>query len=70
MSVREAYAERPVCDDFGEHEVGGFDVEVALHDLEVGCYAAQELEGFFIRDVAQAEDLADFAGRKQFLKLE
>jgi hypothetical protein len=29
-----------MCDDSGEGEVGSFDIEVALDDLEVWSYAA------------------------------
>ena len=36
----ETYPQRAMSDDSREGEVGGFDIEVALDDLEVGGYAA------------------------------
>jgi hypothetical protein len=70
VPVREADAQRAVRDDLGEREVGRFDVEVAFDDLQVRRDAAQEFVRFAVRDVAQAQDLADFAGREEFLELE
>lgn len=65
----EADAERAVGDDLREGEVGGFDVEVALDDLEVGRDGAQEVVGGFVGQVAEAEDLGDFAGGEELLEL-
>jgi hypothetical protein len=70
VPVREADAQRAVRDDFGEGEVRRFDVEVAFDDLQVGRDAAEEFICFAVRDVAEAQDLADFAGREEFLELE
>jgi hypothetical protein len=70
VPVREADAQRAVRDDFREGEVRRFDVEVAFDDLQVWRDAAQEFVGFAVRDVAEAQDLADFAGREEFLELE
>ena len=69
MAVREADAQRAVTDDFGERQLRRFDVEVAFDDLEVGGDGAQEVVGFFRRQVAEAEGLADFAGGEEFLEL-
>jgi hypothetical protein len=68
--MREADAQRAVRDDFGECEVRRFDVEVAFDDLQVWRDAAEEFICFAVRDVAEAQDLADFAGREEFLELE
>jgi hypothetical protein len=67
--VREADAQRAVGDDARERQVGRFRVEVALDDLQVGCDGAQELVRVAVRQVAQAEDLADFTGAQQLLEL-
>lgn len=55
--------------DFREREIGSFDIEVAFDDLKVGRYATQELEGFFVGDVAEAEYLTDFTGCEELLEL-
>ncbi len=39
-------------DDFREREVGGFDVEIALDDLQVRRDLAEEVVGFFVGEVA------------------
>jgi hypothetical protein len=69
VPVREADAQRAVCDDFGEREVGRLDVEVALYDLQVRRDGAQELVCVAVGDVAEAEDLPNFAGREELLEL-
>ena len=56
-------------DDFGGGEVGCIDVEVAPDDLEVRCYGTEEVVGGRVGEVAEAEDLADFTGGKEFLEL-
>jgi hypothetical protein len=33
MAVCEAYAQRSMCDDLGQREIGCFDVKIALDDL-------------------------------------
>ena len=40
VAMSEAYSQRPVCNDFGEAEAGGFGVEIAFHNLEIGCDGA------------------------------
>jgi hypothetical protein len=45
------------------------DVEVAFYELQVGGDAAQEGVDGGGGEVAQAEDLADFAGGEEFLEL-
>lgn len=69
MPVREAYPQRPVRDHLGQSEVGRLNIEVALYDLQVRRDAPQELERFFVGDVAEAEDLADFTGREELFEL-
>ena len=49
-------------------QIWGFDVVVAAHDLEVWCEAAEEGVGGAVGEVAEAEDLADFAGGEEFLE--
>jgi hypothetical protein len=66
----EAYAQRPMCDYFGEGKVRRFDIEVTLDDLQVGRDATQEFIRFPVCDVAEAEDLSDLARRKELLELE
>ena len=51
--MREAYAKRPMCDHFGQGEVGCFDVEVTLDDLQIGRDAPKEFVCIFISDVAE-----------------
>lgn len=53
----------------GEAESGWVNIEVALDELEVGCYRTEELVGFAIGDVAEAENLANFPRRKKLLEL-
>jgi hypothetical protein len=70
MSMCKADAQRAVRHDLGQREVGRLDVEVAFYDLQVRRDGAQELVGVAVGDVSEAEDLADFAGREEFLELE
>ena len=56
-------------DDLGGGEVGGVNVEIATHDLQVGGYGAEEVVCGGIGEVAEAEDLADFAGGEEFFEL-
>jgi hypothetical protein len=58
-----------VGDDFGEREVGGFYVEVALDNLQVGRDASEEFIRLLRRDVAEAEDLAYLPGCEELLEL-
>jgi len=55
--------------DFGEGEVRRFDIEVAFYYLEVGGYGAEEVVGFFVGEVAEAEDLSYFIGGEELLEL-
>jgi len=56
-------------DDSGEREVGRFNVEVALHNLEVWCDGAQEIERLFVGKVSEAENLTDLARSKKLFEL-
>ena len=56
-------------DDFGEGEVGGLGVEIALDDLEVRGHGAEVVVGFLVGQVAETEDLGDFVGGKELLEL-
>jgi hypothetical protein len=69
VPMREAYAQAAVRDHFGEGEVGGLDVEVALDDLQVRRDAAEELVRLLVGDVAEAEDLADLPWGEELLEL-
>lgn len=71
MAVREADAETAVGDDFGEGQLrtGGVDVEVAFYDVQVWRERAQEGVYAGGGEVAEAEDLTDFAGGQKFLEL-
>ena len=69
MPVREPDPQGAVRDDFGEGEVGSFGVEVAFDDLQVGGEGAEVVVGFFVGEVAQAEDGADFVGGEEFFEL-
>ena len=70
MAMREADTEATVRDDLGQRKVRGFGVEVALDDLEVRSYGAEVVVGFFVGEVAKAEDLRDFVGGEEFFELE
>jgi hypothetical protein len=70
VTMCEAYAQRPVGDDLGESEVGCFDVEIALDDLQIRRNAAQKLVCLSVCDVAKAKDLSDLARRQELLELE
>lgn len=52
MPMRESYAQTPMRDYLREREVRCFNVEVALHDLQVWRDAAEEFVGLFVGDVA------------------
>lgn len=41
-----------MSDDFGESEIRCFDIEIAFHYLQVWCYAAKEVVGLFVCEVA------------------
>ena len=69
MPMCEADAEGAVGDDFLQGEVRGIDVEVAFYDLQVRGGEAEEVVGFFVGEVAEAEDLADFVGGEEFFEL-
>lgn len=58
-----------MSDDFRKGEVGCFNVKVALHYLKVGGDGAEEVVGFFVGEVAEAEDLAYFVGGEEFFEL-
>jgi len=46
---------------FRQGKIGRFRVEVTLDDLEVRCSCSEEVVGFLVGDIAETEDLADFA---------
>lgn len=49
-------------DDLGQREASRFDIVAALDDLEVWSDGAQVLVRVSVRQVAQAESLADLSG--------
>lgn len=69
MSMCKADPERAVCDHFGQGEIRSFDVEIPLDHLEIGGDLTEKIVGFFIGEIAQEQDLADFARREEFSKL-
>lgn len=69
MPMREADAEGTMRDDLRHGKVRRVDVEVALDDLQVRRDVAEEVVGGRVGEVAEAEDLADFAGGEEFLEL-
>ena len=69
VAVRETYAEVSVRDDFLVGQARRVGVEVAADYLQVGGYGAQEVEGGRVGQVAETEDLADFAGGEEFFEL-
>lgn len=70
VAMGEADAEAAVGDDLGERQVGRVDVEIALHQLQVGGHLAEKLERMAVGQVAQAQDLADLAGRQELPELQ
>lgn len=68
-ALEEADADGAVGDDLGQRQRGGLDVVAALDDLEVGRDGAQVVVGGLVGEVAQAERLANLAGREELLEL-
>jgi hypothetical protein len=58
-----------VGDDLCEREGRGFHVVAALDDFEVGRYGAQVFVGVLVREVSQAEGLADLAWCEELFEL-
>lgn len=69
-ALEEADADAAVRDHLRQRQRRGLDVVAALDDLEVGRDGAQVLVCIFVGQVAQAEGLADLAGREELLELE
>lgn len=69
MAMGEADAEGAVGDDFREGEVWRVHVVVAFDELQIGCDGSEEVVGGFVGEVAEAEDLTDFAGGEEFFEL-
>ena len=65
----EANAQGSMGDYFRKGEVWCFNIKVTLDDLQVGCYAAEELICFAVCDVAKAENLPNLSRRKKLLEL-
>ncbi len=53
--------------DFREGKIRGLDIKIAFHDLEVRSDLTEEVVGFLVGKVTQAQDLADFAWGEEFL---
>lgn len=68
-ALEEADADAAVGDHLRQRQRGGLDVQAALDDLEVRRDAAQVLVRRPVRQVAEAEGLADLAGREEFFEL-
>lgn len=58
-----------MCDDFGKSQVGCLDVKVPFNDLKIRRDLSKEIVRFLIGQVAQTQDLADFAGSQEFFEL-
>lgn len=69
VAMGETNAKTTMGNDLGEREVGRIDVEITLDQLQIGGDLAEEFEGVAIRQVAQTEDLADFARGEEFAEL-
>lgn len=67
--MREPDPQGPMRHDFRGRKVRRVDVEVAFDDLQVRRDAAEEVVGGGVGEVAEAEDLADFAGGEEFFEL-
>lgn len=68
-ALEEADADAAVRDDLRERQRRGLDVVAALDYLEVRRDGAQVLVRRLVGEVAQAEGLADLAGREELLEL-
>ena len=68
-ALEKAHAQRAVGDDLGQRQGRSLDVEAALDDLKVGRDAAEVLVGWLVRQVAQADGLADLSGCEELLEL-
>lgn len=69
-ALEEADADAAVGDHLRQRQRGGFDIQAALDDLEVRRNAAQVLVRRPVRQVAEAERLANLAGREELLELQ
>lgn len=58
-----------MCDDLGKSQVRRLDVKVSFDDLKIRRNLSEEIVRFFVRQVAQTQDLTDFAGGQKFLEL-
>lgn len=54
----------------GKGKRSGFGIKATFDDLEIWRYASKIFPGGFIREVAQAEGLAYFAGGEQLFELD
>lgn len=68
-AFEEADADAAVRHDLRQGQRGGLDVVAALDNLEVGRNGPQVVVRVLVRQVAQAERLADLAGREELLEL-
>ncbi len=57
-------------DNLRRRKIRSLNVKIAFDNLEVGRDLTEEVIGFLVGQVAQAQDLADFAWRKKLLKLQ
>lgn len=62
-------AQTAMSHDLGQRQIGRVDIVVSLDELKVRGDLAEELKGLAVGEVAQAENLADFAGGEEFLEL-
>lgn len=51
-ALEEADADAAVCDDLGQRERRGFDIESTLDDLEVRCYCSEVVVCALVCEVA------------------
>lgn len=59
-----------VGNDFRQREIWGFDVKVALDDLDIGGNASEEFVRLLVGKVTETEDLTNLAGREELAELE
>ncbi len=69
-ALEEADADAAVRDDLRQRQRRGLDVVPALDDLEVGRNGAQVLVRVLVGQVAEAQRLANLAGREELLELQ
>lgn len=58
-----------MSDDLGKSQIRRLDVKISFDDLKIRRNLSEKIVRFFVRQVAQTQDLADLAGGQKFLEL-